>query len=403
MKAAFIVIALLTAACSGLSAATIEWWQFWTDPAVRPTVDSLVAEFEQAHPDIRVNLTDLTWANGHEKLALAFASGSGPDVLEIGSDWIAQFAANGHLADLSTDITADSSHFHGWGMATFKGSVYAWPWILGTRVLFGNRDLLTRAGYPNDFVPVSQQQLFQAACKIDSLGKDIYGWGSNAPEKHRLYKKFLPFFWTAGAQIFSDDGRYCVISSTKAIDALRFYKQLHDSCGYVADQRGIEDAFLAGKVGFILSGDWLLKRIELEKPQFNLVSGLFPGQSFPGRSFLGGEFLAINSRSQKKAEALTFIRFLTASENQVRFCRANRSANPSSIEAQQDTYFTSNAHLQTFIKQLPLSKYPPVDPDWVYIEEAIEGAVEDALFGSGHPAEALRQARAKIASMKHCR
>jgi len=44
------------------------------------------------------------------------------------------------------------------------------------------------------------------------------------------------FFWSNGAQIFTDDGHYCVISSDKAITALRTYKQLNDF-GLVADQR----------------------------------------------------------------------------------------------------------------------------------------------------------------------
>ena len=178
------------------------------------------------------------------------------------------------------------------------------------------------------------------------------------------------------------------------------YKTLHDSVGFVADQRGIEDAFLDGKIGFIISGDWLLKRIELEKRPINLVSTLIPGPKFPGRSFMGGEFLAVNAASQHQPEALKFVRFITSPENQIRFCKANRSANPSSIKAQTDEYFRSNVHLQTFINQLKMSDYPPVDPDWVYIEEAIEAAVEDALFGSGLVAEPLLKARDKIARLK---
>ncbi len=397
-----LIVAVLSFFVLNVSAATtIHWWQFWTDPNIKPTISAMVAQFEKANPDIKVKLTDLTWANGHEKIVIAFASGTGPDVVELGSDWIAQFAANGHLVDISGRIAPDSGEFQGWGMATYQGRVYAKPWILGTRVLFANRDLLTRAGYKSDWVPIRTLELQQAARKIHALGDDVYGWGSNTAEKHRLYKKYLPFFWSYGAQIFTDDNRYCVLASEKAIAALRLYKELHDSCGYVSNQRGIEDAFLDGKIGFILSGDWLLKRIELENRQINLVSTLFPGLNFPGKSFLGGEFLAINNASQHKEAAAKLIDFITSPENQVLFCKANRSANPSSITAQSDPYFTSNNHLQTFIRQISSAKHPPVDPDWVYMEDAIERAVEDALFGSGLVAEPLRQARLKIDDLKN--
>ena len=397
------LLALLVVIMTGSNIAaktTIEWWQFWTDPSVKPTIRAIVDDFEKANPDIEVKLTDLTWANGHEKIVIALASGTGPDVLELGSDWIAQFAATGHLRDLSEHLSLDSNQFHGYGMATFEGRLYAKPWILGTRVMFANRDLLTRAGYDPEFAPATLDQFKQAAFKITALDKDIYGWGSNAAEKHRLYKKYLPFFWSQGAQIFTDDKRYCVLSSDKAIKALQLYKELHDSCGYVANQRGIEDAFLDGKIGFLISGDWLLKRIELEQRNINLVSTLFPGLKFPGRSFQGGEFLAVNAASDQAEAAVKLIDFITSPEAQVRFCKANRSANPSSKQAQQDDYFQTNLHLQTFIKQMSMVKHPPVDPDWVYIENAIEEAVEEALFGSGLPAEALRQARQKIAELK---
>ena len=394
-------LALFAFAAGALQArTTIEWWQFWTDPTVKPVIQEMVKEFESANPDIEVKLTDLTWSHGHEKIVVAFASNTGPDIVELGSDWIAQFADGGYLADVSGSIAPDSNQFQGWGMATYKRKVWAQPWILGTRVLFYNRDLIQKAGLDKDFIPVNWPDL-EAGCKaVDGLGKDIYGWGSNAAEKHRLYKKFLPFFWSAGAQIFIDDGEICVISSMYAIDALKYYLKLHQDYGYVADQRGIEDAFLDGKIGFIMSGDWLLKRINLENRKINLMTSVIPGPKYPGTSFLGGEFLAINAASEHKEAAMKFIKFMTSPVNQVRFCKANMSANPSSLEAQKDPYFTESPYLQTFIRQIKLAKHPPVVPDWVYIEDIIERAVENTLFNGGLPATELRNAQIRITRLR---
>ncbi len=404
MKAVIIAVLAVTFLAGAAGAATtIEWWQFWTDPAVKPVIESMVADFEKANPDIKVKLTDLTWANGHEKIVLAFSSGTAPDVVELGSDWIAQFAANDQLADIGPMVSVDSAQFQGWGLSTYKGAVYACPWILGTRVLFGNRDLLTRAGFDTAFYPINWAQLKDAAKRIQALGSNLYGWGSNTAEKHRLYKKYLPFFWSAGAQIFSDDGSMCVVASSKAVQALRTYQELHDSAGYVDTQRGIEDAFLDGKVGFIISGDWLLKRIELENRKTNLLSTFVPGPTYPGRSFLGGEYLAISKDSDNKDAAMRLIRFVTSPENQVKFCKANRSANPSSLAAQDDPYFSSSLHLQTFIAAIRTAEHPPVDPDWVYIEDILEKAVEDAIFGSHLAGDALLEARYKIEELKGLR
>jgi len=381
---------------------TIEFWQFWTDAEIKPVITEIVNDFEKQNPAIDVNVTDLTWANGHEKIVIALASKSGPDVLELGSDWVAQFADAGHLADITASTASDSAQFRGWGLSTYNSKIYGWPWILGTRVLFTNRDLITKAGFDSVYHPINFTELKKAVYKVDSLGKSIYGWGSNTAEKHRLYKKFLPFFWSYGARLFSDDGKYCLIASDYAVDALKLYKELHDSCGYVADQRGIEDAFLDGKIGFIISGDWLLKRIEQEERKINFATTLIPGTKFPGKSFLGGEILCVNNASEKKEAALKFIKFISVPENQLKFCKANRSSTPSNKQSQKNEYFTSNPHFLTFDKQIQLAIHPPVDPDWVQMEDIIERAVEEALFGKDDlVAEPLRTARRKIEALKN--
>jgi ABC-type glycerol-3-phosphate transport system substrate-binding protein len=213
-------------------------------------------------------------------------------------------------------------------------------------------------------------------------------------------QKISSLFLVSGGELYTPDGKYVVLASMKGIDALLYYQILHDSAGYVADQRGIEDAFMAEKVGFVLSGEWLLKRIIQEKPNFPLVTTLMPGPKFPGFSFLGGEFLAINAATKNKDSALVFVRFLSSPEQQLRFCKANFSANPSSKVAQKDAFFTSNIHLDLFIRQMHLAKHPPVDPDWVEIETDIEAAVEDALFGSKLIAQPLWRAQKKIVKLK---
>ncbi|MCP4684128.1 MAG: extracellular solute-binding protein [bacterium] len=397
--------AVLVLAQSAASETTLTWWQFWTDPTIRPVIASMVEEFEQANPDIKVELTDLTWSNGHEKIAIAFASGSGPDIVELGSDWIAQFAANNRLADISPDVAEELKEYDGWSMATYDDKIYGQPWILGTRVLFWNQDLLDRADLRDGFLPISWAHLDTASHRITDLGRDIYGWGSNTAEKHRLYKKFMPFFWSAGARVYTDSGGFCIVSSEPAVRALRFYKRLHDDCGYVANQRGIEDAFLDGKIGFIISGDWLLKRIEQEGHSLNFRTILIPGETqtefkIGGRSFMGGEFLTINAASENKEAALKFVKFITSPENQLRFCKANKSANPSSKTAQSNDYFQNDPNLKTFIAQLNHAVHPPVDPDWVFIESELEKAVESVLFENAGPGAALLDARINIAKLK---
>ena len=138
-----VALALLLSCSGGEQAvdgqATLDWWQFWTDPAIKPTIERMVADFESQNPNIKVNITDLTWANGHEKIVMAFSSNTAPDIVELGSDWIPEFSTAGKLTDITSDVLADTSQFYGWTPAIHDSAIYAMPWIIGTRVLFVNK------------------------------------------------------------------------------------------------------------------------------------------------------------------------------------------------------------------------------------------------------------------------
>lgn len=395
------IAAVIAALAGSPIAATIDFWQFWTDPQIRPTIDSIAREFEQAHPGTTVRITDLTWANGQEKIAIAFASGTGPDVVELGADWLAQFADAKQLLDLSGELSRDSADYTGWQLSTYQSAIYAMPWILGTRVIFGNRELMLKSTvYDSVFVPVAWEQLRVAAYYTGRVASGVKGWGSNVPEKHRLYKKFLPFFWSGGGQLFSDDGKYCLLASDHGIEALRLLQQMHDTSGLVGDQRTIEDAFVAGRLGFVMSGEWLVKRITKENPALPYFTTMVPGREFPGKSILGGELLAINAATKQKELAVAFVRHCNSPANQLRFCKAAFSAGPSNKLTQADPFFTSNPNLLIFIKQMKNAVAPPVDPLWPRYEEIIEAAVEKAIFQNGKAGDVLYEAKQQIEAVR---
>lgn len=387
-----ILLALLSCGREKPEQITINWWQFWTDAGIKPLIQQMAHEFETLHPGVTVNLVDLTWADGHDKMSIAFSSGSGPDVIELGSDWIPEFALTGHLSDI-TDLT-DSlrENYYMWEPATVSGKIYAFPWILGTRVLFVNKQLLIQAGYDAIFVPQDWNELLLAAERTDDSAKGVFGFGSNSAERHRLYKKFLPFLWANGGDILSPNGEKCILDSPQAAAALEYYLKLCQT-GLTDTQRRLEDAFVDGRVGFLISGDWLLKRIRNEKPGFAFSTCLIPGPNglTSSSSFAGGEYLSINQVSRHKDLAFQLIRFLCAPENQLRFCLQNQSANPSSKKVAADSVFLAQPHFGTFIKQMTLAKVPPNHPRWVYIEDQLEKGIETALYGAKTPQQALSE------------
>jgi multiple sugar transport system substrate-binding protein len=377
---------------------TLSWWQFWTNPEVKPTILELIQQFEKENPNIKVNLTDLTWSDGHEKIVVAFGSDTAPDVLELGSDWLPEFSYQNVLLDVTFEAEKIKKEFMMWEPATIKEKIFGFPWILDTRVLFYNKDLMKKAGLDPDKPPKTWDELLDYCKAVNRLKPLAYGFGVNSAERHRLYKKFLPFLWANGGEILSPDQKESEINSAEAIRALEFYKELTRN-GMIDTQAMLDEAFKHDKIGFVISGGWLLNDLRKNYPQLDFGICLMPkpesGRGSPA-SFAGGEFLVINKKTKNSKEALELINFLIQKDNCLQVCQAIGSGFPSARGAELDPYYRNNPDLSIFQEQLKYAVPPPPHPQWVYMEEIIEKVVEVVMYDKKSPQEALDQAKAEI-------
>jgi multiple sugar transport system substrate-binding protein len=267
-----------------------------------------------------------------------------------------------------------------WEPVIYDDRVYGVPWLLGTRVLFCNRELLLRAGFDQDFELAGWDDLLDASSRIKALGGDTYGFGSNSAERHRLYKKYLPFFWSAGGTVFNDDQSATQFDSDAGRRSLSFYLELAET-GIIENQARLDEYFTAGKLGFVISGDWLVKKISRAGVDLDYFVTMLPGpdSGTTGISFAGGEYLSVNADSDQPDAAVELILFLTQPEPNSQFCEAVGSFTPANRNAEIESGDSLTAAV--FRAQLEHSRPTPAHPQWVYIEEAIEKGIEKAIYG----------------------
>jgi multiple sugar transport system substrate-binding protein len=374
----------------------LEFYQFWTDPAVKPTLLQMIDDFEKENPGIKINLTDLTWSEGHEKIVVAFASGTAPDIIELGSDWVPEFSSQDVLLDVTSEAKLIQDSLLMWEPVMYKDKFYGFPWILDTRVLFYNKELMKKTDLDPERPPLTWDELLSYSQKINQLKPKAYGFGANSAERHRLYKKFLPFFWGNGGKILSDDQKSSEINSKEGLEALEFYKRLTQQ-GTIDTQRMLDESFKQGKIGFIISGGWLLNDIEKNLPDLEFGICLIPKpENGNHSSFAGGEFLVINKKTKHSEAALKFIKHLIKPENSLKFCKSIGSAMPSARGMELDPYYQKNKNLLVFQEQLKYARTSPAHPKWVYIEEIIEKAVEEVMYDKKTPSQALDEAKLEI-------
>ena len=94
---------------------------FWTWP---PNAQWEVNLFEQAHPDIKVNLVNAGQGTPeYTKLRTALTAGTGaPDVVQIEYQYIPTFALTGKLVDMSK-----------YGAGALKDQFVPWTWSQVTK------------------------------------------------------------------------------------------------------------------------------------------------------------------------------------------------------------------------------------------------------------------------------
>ena len=366
----------------------IEFWNFWSEPNQVKVLDSLVKVFEH-ETNIKVKLTQLSWNNGKSKLIAAFNSSTPPDVLELGSDWVAQFSASNVLEEFSVkelDKFIDFSK----EPASWDKKYYALPWLIDTRVLFINTELLQKANI-ND-IPKTWEEMIQISSKINDKANGIYSIGVNGPDKNRLYKKAITYIWSCGA----DWSTNSLISSENQY-ALDLYRKSADN-GLIETQRNLDRMFIQGKLAFTISGAWLINMLSKDNPNLKYIIVKIPDTKLhTGVSFAGGEYIAVSKSSKNKQKAKQFVNWLCNGKNAIEFCKKIPEGGfPADKNYFQDGFFKANPQKMVFAEQLLSSKMTPVHPKWLEVQDILEETYERVLYNYNTPKDALLLAQKKM-------
>ena len=364
----------------------LRFWQFWDAGVVEP----LILEFEAQNPGVDVEVEQLTWKSGLEKIQAAIASGTQPDLCELGSEWVLRFGYEGVLHDLTAVYTEIADSFIMWESARWKDRVYGLPWVQGSRVLFYNVNLFEQAGLDPDRPPTTWGELLDAARRIDELPGDVSGFGLNMGERYVLYKKFMAFAWGNGGGILDPDGRV-IFDSRENLEALEFYRRLAEY-SLKEKQEVLDHYFKSGRLGMQISGAWNLKNYPIEAPELNYRVAFVPKPSASKgehASFAGAEMLVIFDKSARKADALKLARFLHDYRRAKRLCLEVKSVFPASMRVFADSAFIGDGKVRVFVDQALTSQTPPPHPGWVEIEDVINRCVEEVMYGRTEPRGAL--------------
>ena len=126
-------------ATNAVAQTTINLVEVITSPPRTEHLAGMIAEFEAANPDVKVEITSLPWGQAFEKLATMVQGGQIPDVVEMPERWMSLYANNDQLVDLAPYFGRMGSRsilerqHHGFRLDCQRHALHGAIWLLHSR------------------------------------------------------------------------------------------------------------------------------------------------------------------------------------------------------------------------------------------------------------------------------
>ncbi|TFE29379.1 ABC transporter substrate-binding protein [Cohnella luojiensis] len=386
---------------------TIKALMYTPNGGQEETMKAMVDAFQAANTDVTVDVEVVPYADYETKLNTLLASGSAPDIFEVGYENFRKYAEKDLLLDLNPSIEADASFDPGiykklaYDAFNYNGKQMGVTESFSDVVLYYNKDLFDAKGLAYPDASWTWKEELEAAQKLTDAKAGV--WGTYAPIQ------FYEFYKTIGQNGGGvwDAGGKPTINSPANVEALQWmidkaskYKvspALNDDTFNQPDAD--LNAFVAGKIAMVRFGIWNFGRFK-DAP-FKWDIALEPGNTQKAHHFFADGLTA--SKTTKHADAVwRFLKFYTSDPAAVsKRIEAGWSVPAVADDAVMEAYYkqTPPESKKIVTEALDSLVLPPVGPKpemWGEFTGAVGEELDKAKFGKSTAQEALDAAQKKV-------
>jgi raffinose/stachyose/melibiose transport system substrate-binding protein len=308
----------------------LNFWTEWSADPTRTIGETLIAKFNEEHPNIRVTHRPIENEQFFTVLRTGFTSGDPPDVFQHeANNNLLQFVVPGEVEDISDWYAANGSRFQpGTDAAiSYDGKQYGVPTTIATGTqIYYNATLLEENGIDpkslqtwDDYLAAFETLKAAGVTPIAYANK--FGW----PGSQWFYA--LLTRWVGAEKVNQLVARNCGYAWTDpdVVEAAQLYVDLADkeyfSSGMASDDYPQATAiFFAGRAAFFHTGSWFIGETAADMPEgFALGMNRFPdieggkGNTDTFMAVLGGYAVSKKGAEDpaKREASLTFIDWMT--------------------------------------------------------------------------------------------
>jgi multiple sugar transport system substrate-binding protein len=419
VPAAMSAVALLLAGCGGDddsadSGDVTLRFSWWGSDKRHAATQQVIDLYESKHANVKIEADYVGWEDYWDRLATGVAGGNSPDVIQMESRYVREYADRGALADLkpflgptirNTDLDPSVAT-----IGEIDGKTYAVPTGVNIYAVVANPNLLKAAGatLPDDR-SWSWDDLLRTASQVTKNSpKGTYG----LQDMGYVDAGLEIFARQRGESIYGTDGKLAVSDATLKewwgliVRSRDTGAEPPASVSVEVQGGGIDQSLTATGKGAL--GTWWTNELpalsEGAKTDLSLLR--FPGESTaakPGMFLKPAMFYSLGQKSEHKEEAARFLDFLVNDPEAARIILSDRGmpVNLKNRDAIVPSLTAADQKSAAFIKEVgpSVSAPPPLPPKGAgAVNDVIQQINEQVLFNRLSVDQAVQQFRQQAES-----
>ena len=406
MKKMLASIAFCVALCTFISCVkkeqktTLNFLETMTAPDRTVIIKQIIADFEQAHPNVTINLISPPYDQAQNRLSLMLTNEDPLDIIEVRDYDVRQYVNNRKLTNLEDMIAKwdEGKDLLPITMAcarTADNTAYIIPQFLYVKALFVRTDILAANGITEADYPKTNEELYALCRKVTNPAKNQYGFDFRGKANE---------FKIADLLMLSDvndldpnnvyktlDGKFS-LSNQAALDAARAYIAMFkdtvpaDGINWAFNEQ--VNSFVSGITPFLIQDPDTVGLLDtqLGRDKYTVIP-LTVGKSGKAPIDYGFASLSIPSYSKNKELAWEFISYMSSAKVNAELCK---KYGPLPIHAgtyKDDPYFSTGVYKAWDVQfaspdKYVLVKFPLDSEKWPGWSQAHEQYMQSALLGN---------------------
>ncbi|WP_297541623.1 ABC transporter substrate-binding protein [Roseovarius sp.] len=395
-------LAALTAAPVAAQTELTMYYPIAVGGALTEVVDGIVAKFEEANPDIKVNaIYSGNYDDTRVRALSAMASGEPAQLAVLFSidayDLIEQEKIVA-FEDIEGVDQGWLDSFYPALMANgrIEGKTWGIPFQRSTIVAYYNKDMFRAAGLDPEAPPATWDEMVSMGKALTKDGT----YGLMIPSTGYPYWMFQALAIQNGKELMSSDGLETYFDDPAVVETLEFWKSLSTEHGIMPEGTvewgTLRQAFLEGQTAMMWHSTGNLTAVKKEA-SFDFGVSVLPANVRPGSPTGGGNFYVFqDTTEEERAAALKLIEFMTAPEQAAEWSIATgyMGVSPASYDTEALKAYTAEFPPALVARnQLENAVAEFSTFETARVRDGLNNAIQAALTGSKAPADALAEAQ----------